>query len=45
MNLTQDDDGKLYYIPNYCINDPYLEKQYKENKNSKEKKNIKVKFF
>jgi hypothetical protein len=45
MNLTQDEDGKLFYVPNYCINDPFLEKQYKESKNNKEKKIIKVIVF
>jgi len=43
LNCTQDTDGKFYYIPNFCINDPYLEKQFKSPERvNKDKKLLKV---
>lgn len=43
MNLLQDKNGKMYRIPNFCINDPYFEKvisQYIEKTNTKIKINL-----
>lgn len=28
MNLLKDHNGFYYAVPNFCINDPYLEKSY-----------------
>ena len=42
INCTQDQDGKFYYVPNFCINDPFLEKQLKSTDKLKEIKNLKV---
>ena len=44
INHIIDKKGNHYIIPNYCINDPYFEKQYKINNNI-ENKNIKIKLF
>ena len=33
INHIVDKNGIHYIIPNYCINDPYFEKEFKENKN------------
>ena len=44
INHIIDQDGNHYHIPNYCINDPFFERQYKIKKNVDEKK-IKVKMF
>ena len=44
INHVIDQDGNHYHVPNYCINDPYFERQYKIKKNIDEKK-IKVKMF
>ena len=38
INHIIDQDGNHYHIPNYCINDPYFEKKFKEKKNIEEKK-------
>ena len=39
INHLVDEKGAHYYIPNFCINDPYFEKQIKEDTvlNHKEK--------
>ena len=44
INHIIDKKGNHYFIPNYCINDPYFEREYKINKNIEEK-NIKIKLF
>ena len=44
INHIIDKKGNHYFIPNYCINDPYFEREYKINKNV-EDKNIKIKLF
>ena len=44
INHIIDQDGNHYHIPNYCINDPFFERQYKVKKNIEEKK-VKVKLF
>ena len=44
LNHIIDQEGNHYHVPNYCINDPYFERQYKTKKNVEEKK-IKVKMF
>ena len=44
INHILDKRGNHYYIPNYCINDPYFEREFKINKNI-ESKNIKIKIF
>jgi hypothetical protein len=44
INHIIDSDGNHYHIPNYCINDPYFERQYKKKKNVEEKK-VKIKLF
>ena len=44
INHLIDSEGYHYHIPNYCINDPYFERQYKKKKNVEEKK-VKIKLF
>jgi len=44
INHIIDQEGNHYHIPNYCINDPFFERQYKVKKNIEEKK-VKVKLF
>ena len=44
INHIIDQEGNHYHIPNYCINDPYFERQYKVKKNIEEKK-VKIKLF
>ena len=44
INHIIDENGNHYHIPNYCINDPYFERQYKKKKNVEEKK-VKIKLF
>ena len=39
-----DKKGNHYIVPNYCINDPYFEKEYKI-KDNVEKKNLKINFY
>lgn len=42
----KDKEGNTYYIPNYCINDPYFERDLENSKNeSIEEKEIKVKIY
>ena len=44
INHIIDSNGNHYHIPNYCINDPFFERQYKKKKNVEEKK-VKIKLF
>jgi hypothetical protein len=44
INNLIDEKGNKYKIPNYCINNPYYERNCVKDYN-KEKKNIKVKFY
>ena len=44
INHIVDKKGQHYIIPNYCINDPYFEKEYKI-KDNVVKKNIKVNLY
>ena len=44
INHIIDKKGNHYFIPNYCINDPYFEREYKIDKNIEEK-TIKIKLF
>ena len=44
INHIIDKKGNHYLIPNYCINDPYFERQYKVDSNI-ENKSIKIKLF
>ena len=44
INHIVDQEGNHYHIPNYCINDPYFERQYKIKKNVEEKK-VKIILF
>ena len=42
----KDKEGNTYYIPNYCINDPYFERDLENSKNEPiEEKEIKVKIY
>ena len=34
INECRDQDGNIYRTPNYCINDPYFERELKENDNN-----------
>lgn len=48
INELQDKNGKLFRIPNYCINDPYFEKLFEDEadvSNPREGKIIKIKLF
>ena len=43
INLIQDSNKKYYKIPNFCINDPYFEKNINQhNKDSKNEKEMEV---
>ena len=44
INHIVDKKGNHYIIPNYCINDPYFEKEYKIKENI-EKKDFKVNLY
>ena len=44
INHVIDQEGNHYHIPNYCINDPFFERQYKIKKNIEEKK-VKIQIF
>ena len=44
INHIVDKKGNHYLVPNYCINDPYFERQYKIDSNI-ENKTIKIKLF
>ena len=44
INHIIDKKGNHYIIPNYCINDPYFERQFKIENNF-ENKDIKIKLF
>ena len=44
INHIVDKRNNHYIVPNYCINDPYFEKEYKVE-NDIEKQNIKVKIY
>ena len=36
INHVIDQEGNHYHVPNYCINDPFFERQYKVKKNIEE---------
>ena len=44
INHIIDQEGNHYHIPNYCINDPFFERQYKIKKHVEDKK-VKIKLF
>ena len=44
INHIIDKGGNHYFIPNYCINDPYFEREFKIDEHF-ENKNIKIKLF
>lgn len=44
INHIVDQEGNHYHVPNYCINDPFFERQIKTKKNVEEKK-VKIKLF
>lgn len=44
INHLIDKNGKHYFIPNYCINDPYFEKNF-DNVKEKEEQNIELILF
>ena len=44
INHIVDKKGNHYNIPNYCINDPYFEKEYKIKENV-EKKDLKINLY
>ena len=44
INHIVDKNDNHYYIPNYCINDPYFEKEYKIRENI-EKKEFKINLY
>ena len=44
INHIIDSNGNHYHIPNYCINDPFFEREYKIKKDIEEKK-VKIKLF
>jgi hypothetical protein len=45
LNELQDTLGKIYRVPNYCINDPYFEKTIKAEDPTRAGFNIKVKLY
>ena len=44
INHLIDKNGNHYYIPNYCINDPYFERDFNKYDN-KEESIIKIRFY
>ena len=44
INHIIDTEGNHYYVPNYCINDPYFEKNLETNKDVEEKP-LRLKLF
>jgi hypothetical protein len=42
LNCLQDKEGKYYYIPNFCINDPFLERNLDSIQIEGEFKTLKV---
>lgn len=44
INHIIDEEGNHYYIPNYCINDPYFEKELKVDANVEER-TLRLKLF
>ena len=47
INFFNDNEGNVYKIPNYCINQPYFEKELEnvQNLDVVENKELKVLFF
>ena len=46
INRCKDKEGNIYDIPNYCINDPYFERDLEINTNEQiEEKELKVKII
>ena len=45
MNQLIDSKGTRYIIPNFCINDPLIEKEYKEIDENHKREKINVIFF
>jgi hypothetical protein len=45
INNLQDMQGKIYHIPNFCINDPYFEKEIKEEEDKHISKKINIKLL
>lgn len=44
INFLKDENGNYYYIPNFCINDPFFEKEIKTAENETiQGKELKVK--
>ena len=44
INHIIDEEGNHYHIPNYCINDPYFEKELKVDDNVEERP-LRLKLF
>lgn len=42
INSLKDKKGKFYYIPNFCVNDPWFEKSIKSPTNERISKIINV---
>ncbi len=42
INHIIDSEGNHYHIPNYCINDPFFERQYKKKKYRRKKGENKI---
>lgn len=42
MNLLVDPNGYFFAVPNFCINDPYLEKLFADADDERETKRLKV---
>ena len=45
INHLIDNNGNEYNIPNYCINDPYFERNINENDNIPGKTVVKIRFY
>ena len=42
INHIRDNAGKDYYIPNFCINDPYFEKKLEEQNQDVKDINVRI---
>jgi hypothetical protein len=45
INNLQDSQGKTFHIPNFCINDPYFEKELKNEEEKHISRKISIKLY
>ena len=45
INMCSDNEGNIFRVPNYCINDPYFQLELLDKNESKKGENIEIKLF